>query len=190
MACNISSVSAPRHSPITILSGLIRREFITKSLVEISPSPSMFLGLVSSLTTCSCCKQSSAESSIVIILSPEGILADKLFNNVVLPAPVPPEIIMLHLARTAACSTSAISVDIEPHLNKASIVPASFLKRLIESEGPSIASGGIMAFTRLPSASLASTIGDFSSILLPTFETILSIIFFKWSLSLKVTDVL
>ena len=43
------------------------------------------------------------------------------------------------------------------------------------SVGPSIASGGITAFTREPSARRASTIGDDSSMRRPTAETILSI---------------
>ena len=41
-------------------------------------------------------------------------------------------------------------------------------KRRIDSSGPSSANGGIMAFTRLPSGSLASTIGLVSSTRLPT----------------------
>ena len=41
--------------------------------------------------------------------------------------------------------------------------------------GPSIASGGMMAFTREPSGRRASTIGDDSSMRRPTCETILSI---------------
>ena len=43
------------------------------------------------------------------------------------------------------------------------------------SDGPSIASGGITAFTREPSARRASTIGDDSSMRRPTADTILSI---------------
>ena len=46
----------------------------------------------------------------------------------------------------------------------------------MESAGPSSASGGMMAFTREPSGSRASTMGDDSSTRRPTRETMRSMI--------------
>ncbi len=45
------------------------------------------------------------------------------------------------------------------------------------------------AFTREPSNRRASTMGEDSSTRLPTRETILSMIFNRWSLSLKIVSV-
>ncbi len=55
----------------------------------------------------------------------------------------------------------------------------STAKRRIDNEGPSIAKGGIMAFTLEPSLSRASTIGELSSIRRPTSETMRSMTFSK-----------
>jgi uncharacterized membrane protein len=75
-----------------IRSGLIRRAVLIRSLIVIGVTPSVFAFLVSSLTIFlaprSC---SSAESSIVIILSSSGIYCDRAFRKVVFPEPVPPE---------------------------------------------------------------------------------------------------
>ena len=62
-------------------------------------------------------------------------------------------------------------------------------KRRIERHGPSIASGGMMAFTREPSARRASTMGDDSSTRRPTRETIRSIICIRCWSSLKLRPV-
>ena len=62
----MSSVSAPRHSPMMIRSGRIRSAFFTRSVAVTAPRPSMFGGRVSSRTTWSCWSWSSAASSIVI----------------------------------------------------------------------------------------------------------------------------
>ena len=56
MACSMSSVSGPRHSPMMIRSGRIRRALRTRSVAVMAPLPSMLGGRVSSRTTCSCCK--------------------------------------------------------------------------------------------------------------------------------------
>jgi hypothetical protein len=69
------------------------------------------------------------------------------------------------------------------------ICSGTVAKRRIDRMGPSIASGGMMAFTREPSGSRASTIGLDSSMRRPTRETILSMIFIRWSSSLKLTSV-
>ena len=62
-------------------------------------------------------------------------------------------------------------------------------KRRIDSDGPSIASGGMIALTREPSCSRASTIGDDSSMRRPTAETMLSMMFIRCLSSLKRTSV-
>ena len=74
MACSISKASRPRTSPTTIRSGLIRREDLIKSVMEISPTPAELAFLVSSrtrLSTFSICN--SAVSSTVITRSSLGI---------------------------------------------------------------------------------------------------------------------
>ena len=62
-------------------------------------------------------------------------------------------------------------------------------KRRIDSTGPSMASGGMIALTREPSGRRASTIGLDSSMRRPTRDTILSMIFIRWASSLKVIGV-
>ena len=62
-------------------------------------------------------------------------------------------------------------------------------KRRIERIGPSIASGGMIALTRDPSGSRASTIGLDSSTRRPMRETILSMIFSRWASSANATGV-
>ena len=59
--------------------------------------------------------------------------------------------------------------------------------RRIDNSGPSTESGGMMAFTREPSGSRASTMGEDSSTRRPTWLTILSMIRIRWPSSLKVT---
>jgi hypothetical protein len=59
--------------------------------------------------------------------------------------------------KVAACGVSA------PPATRSSIVSGSREKRRIVMHGPLIASGGITAFTREPSASRASTIGELRS---------------------------
>jgi len=59
----------------------------------------------------------------------------------------------------------------------------------IVTSGPESESGGMTAFTRLPSGRRASTIGDDSSIRRPTCATILLMIRRRCESSLKRTDV-
>ena len=56
-------------------------------------------------------------------------------------------------------------------------------------DGPLSASGGMIALTRLPSDSRASTIGDDSSMRRPTWETMRSMIRRRCASSRKVTSV-
>ena len=73
-----------------------------------------------------------------------------------------------------------------PKLIRSSIVYGSRENFRIVIVGPRSESGGMIAFTRLPSGRRASTIGDDSSIRRPTWDTILSMILSRWALSAKV----
>ena len=59
----------------------------------------------------------------------------------------------------------------------------------MDTDGPSIASGGMIAFTRLPSFRRASTMGQTSSQRRPSGDTILSIKCSRCALSLNFTPV-
>ena len=185
MACNISKASSPRTSPTTMRSGRIRKLLITSSRCRTAPLPSMFGGRVSRRTTCSCLSCNSAASSMVTMRSAFGMNPESTFSSVVLPVPVPPEIKMLRRALTMAESISSIGSVKLLFSSMVRAVIGSRPKRRIERHGPSIASGGIMAFTREPSAKRASTIGEDSSTRRPTRETMRSIICIKCWLSLK-----
>ena len=63
-------------------------------------------------------------------------------------------------------------------------------KRRIESAGPSSANGGMMALTREPSGRRASTIGEDSSTLRPTRDTMRSMICIKWRSSRNTASIL
>ena len=73
--------------------------------------------------------------------------------------------------------------------SRSSIFSGVTAKRRIDTIGPSSASGGMIAFTREPSGSRASTIGLDSSMRRPTRETILSMIFIRCASSAKRTSV-
>ena len=95
MACSMSKASSPRHSPRMMRSGRMRSAFLTSSRWRISPLPSMFGGRVSMRTTCGCCSCSSAASSMVIRRSFSEMNAESALSIVVLPEPVPPEMIVV-----------------------------------------------------------------------------------------------
>ena len=154
-----------------------------------APFPSKLAGLLSNVTTCSCISLSSAASSIVTILSLDGIKAESTLSNVVLPEPVPPDTRIFNLPLTAASRNSAISSESEPNCFKFSTESGFLENFLIVIVVPPNANGGIMALTREPSSSLASTIGFESSILRPKGVTILSIVLLTCSSFLKVTFV-
>jgi hypothetical protein len=102
-----------------------------------------------------------------------GIAADTAFRSVVFPDPVPPE------TRTFSCASmqrerkSTDSSESEPMLIMSSSVSRRRANFRIVSSGPESESGGMIAFTRLPSGRRASTIGDASSIRRPIWDTIL-----------------
>ena len=111
MACNMSNASSPRISPMMMRSGRMRRQLINSCRWRIAPCPSMLGGRVSKRTMFSCASRSSAASSMVTRRSLLGMNWDRMFRNVVLPEPVPPEMTMLILALTAEERSSIISAE-------------------------------------------------------------------------------
>lgn len=146
---------------ILIPSGLIRRAVLIRSLIVIGVTPSVFAFLVSSLTIFlaprSC---SSAESSIVIILSSSGIYCDRAFRKVVFPEPVPPEINILYLACVSICRSLATSGERASISTSLSMLIGCSGNFLIDTAEPPIDMGFSTIFTLEPSLSLVSTIGD------------------------------
>ena len=88
-------------------------------------------------------------------------------NKVVLPLPVPPQIIIFNRAFIQLSKNKAISGVNVPPLKKSSILANSSLNLRIVITGPFNDTGGIIAFNLDPSLSLASTIGLAVSIVLP-----------------------
>ena len=111
--------------------------------------------------------------------------ADSALSIVVLPEPVPPEMIVVMRAFTAAASSSAIgglSAPISTSLFRLN----GFLENLrIETSGPSTAIGRTATLTREPSSRRASHIGCDSSTRRPTAETILLMMRSRCASSLK-----
>ena len=108
-----------------------------------------------------------------------GINPDIILSKVVLPLPVPPETKILVFALTKEANISAILSVRVPNSIKLSIVNGTSENRRIDKTGPSSDKGGIIAFTREPSGSRASTMGLDSSMRRPILATIFSIIFNK-----------
>ncbi len=163
MAWSMSNASPARTSPITIRSGRIRSALRTRSRWVTWPSPSILAGRVSKRMTCGRRIWSSAGSSMVITRSVSGMKDDKTFSSVVLPAPVPPETTIFSRIWTHASSKSAISAASVPKRIRSSTLYGSWENLRMVIAGLSIASGGMMAFTREPSGRRASTMGELSS---------------------------
>ena len=147
----------------------------------------MLAGRVSRRTTWRCRSISSAASSIVTMRSLSEMKLDSTLSIVVLPAPVPPETMTFRRQATAACRKSSIGWVSASRTTRSCAPSRSVRKRRIDSTGPSSASGGMIAFTREPSASRASTIGLDSSMRRPTALTIRSMIRIRWRSSLNTT---
>ena len=163
MACSRSIASGPRTSPRMMRSGRMRSAFFTRSRMLTSPLPSRLAGRVSSRTTCGCCMRSSAASSMVTTRSPLSIMPDSALSSVVLPEPVPPDTTRFSRQRAAMRSTVAMAGEMLPWWAIWS-KPIWRLPNLrIDTEAPSMASGGMMMLTRLPSSRRASQIGLDSS---------------------------
>ena len=139
-----------------------------------APLPSMLAGRDSSVTTCSWRSWSSAASSTVMIRSSLGMNEESTFRVVVLPEPVPPDTKMLRRASTQARRKSNISGVAVPNRIRSSTVNGVAANLRMVSTGPISDSGGMMAFTREPSARRASTIGLDSSMRRPIGEMIRS----------------
>ena len=137
----MSRVSAPRHSPMMIRSGRIRSAFLTRSVAVTAPRPSMFAGRVSSRTTWSCWSWSSAASSIVMTRWSGWMKLESVFSRVVLPEPVPPE--MMTLSRAFIAPSIRASISGVNALNRSrSSLPIGFEPNIrIVTAAPSSASG-------------------------------------------------
>ena len=174
IACSMSTTSSPLTSPTIILSGRILRLAFSKSLIVMALFPSIFSCLASNLTRFgSPLSLNSAESSIVITLSPGEINSDKALSNVVFPEPVPPLIKILFLVTMASIKYSAASLLSVPDFTKSSKLIPCFKNFLMVIIGPLIATGSKITFTLEPSSSLASNIGFLTSTTLFTLDAIL-----------------
>ena len=96
----------------------------------------------------------------LFILSSSGIYWDRALRNVVFPDPVPPEIKILYFAFTKSFNNNEASSEREPFSINCSIVKGFSGNFLMEIAEPSIEIGDHTIFTREPSISLLSTIGD------------------------------
>ena len=122
---------------------------------------------------------------MVTIRSRSEMKLESTFRSVVLPAPVPPLISALSRAFTQCDRNSSIGRVSARSVTRSSARRRSAGKRRIESSGPSTASGGMIALTREPSGSRASTIGELSSTRRPTALTMRSITRIRWRSSWK-----
>src|SRR5438445_10058258 len=104
--------------------------------------------------------------------SSRGMNADIAFRVVVLPVPVPPEIRMFSFPFTQAARNWAALGEIDPNEIRSFMVYGSRENFRIVSVGPFRASGGMIAFTREPSGSRASTIGEAPAYRRPNCHTI------------------
>ena len=111
--------------------------------------------------------------------------ADSALSIVVLPEPVPPEMIVVMRAFTAAASSSAICGRIAP-ISTSLFRLNGFLENLrIDTSGPSTPIGRTATLTREPSSRRASHSGCDSSTRRPTAETILLMMRSRCASSLK-----
>ena len=175
IAANISSASTLLTSPTTIRSGRILNAFLTKSRIVTAPCPSEFAVRASSVTTCGCWIDNSAESSIVTILCRGSTKPAKILSKVVLPEPVPPETRIFKRRSTHNRKKSASEAG-KVCCATRSCISKRFLGnfRMVRL-APLTEIGGKTAFSREPSGKRASTIGEASSILRPSGYTMRSI---------------
>ena len=171
IACIMSNVSAPRHSPTMIRSGRMRSALRRSSLVSMAPTPSTFAARDSKRTMWPPSSRSSAASSMVITRSVVGMATEAALSIVVFPTPVPPEKITFSRPATMARSRSAVALVSVPILTSPCNPSAIFGKRRMLSWAPSTASGGIIALMREPSDRRVSTIGLSSSMRRPVLRT-------------------
>ena len=149
IAWSMSTASPPRHSPMMIRSGRMRSALMSSSRCGTSPWPSMLAGRVSSRTTCGWRSWSSAESSMVTIRSVGGMNDERMLSSVVLPAPVPPE--MMHVEPRLHDALQQLEHRLgQRSRSAAGPRPTSASRRnfRMETWGPSSASGLMIALTR------------------------------------------
>ncbi len=103
-----------------------------------------------------------------MIRSRSGKKEESTLRKVVLPEPVPPLTMQLSRASTAALRNSITGAGTAPILIRSSVVRRFLPNRRIVIDAPSIATGSMIALTREPSGSRASTIGDDSSMRRPS----------------------
>ncbi|MCY1306095.1 hypothetical protein D9M70_559300 [compost metagenome] len=103
------------------------------------------------------------------------ICDDRALSRVVLPEPVPPEMIIDTRPLTAALNRIRIAFAMAPCSTRRSSVSGLRVNLRIETSGPSTEIGLMATLTRDPSFNRASTSGVDSSTRRPTAETILLI---------------
>ena len=172
IACSMSKASAPRHSPTIIRSGRIRRAFAHKvARCDIAFAFNVYRASLHPanvrLLQLQFGRIFNGDHALVGRNEPREAL-----RSVVLPVPVPPEINTLTRAWTQAARNCNISAVIVPLESRSSLSSGRAPNRRIETKAPSIARGGIMALSRLPSGRRASTIGQVSSTRRPARCTI------------------
>ena len=106
-----------------------------------------------------------------MILSLFGIMLAQAFRVEVFPDPVPPDIIMFCFVTMLSSKKSAISCVMDLFFNRSFMVNGFCGNFRMVRIAPFRLRGGMIAFMRDPSGSLASTNGVDSSILLPIFPT-------------------
>ena len=97
---------------------------------------------------------------MVMMRSPGSIMRESALSSVVLPEPVPPEMMMFSRQR-ATISRKLASCGETRAARRRSLAKSSMLceNLRIERHGPFRLSGGMITLTRLPSARRASSIG-------------------------------
>src|SRR4051794_41357504 len=120
---------------------------------------------------------------MVITRSPGSIIFDKALSMVVLPEPVPPEMITFIRLAPAIFKTVAIFSDIEPKLFIMSSVIGFSENLRIEMAVPRSDSGGTMTLTRLPSWRRAAQSGEGWAMRRATLLAIRWGVLDKWSSS-------
>ena len=122
---------------------------------------------------------------MVIRRSLSEMNADSAFSIVVLPEPVPPEMMVVMRDLTAAARSSAIGGGCAP-ISTSLVRLNGFLENLrIDTSGPSTPIGRTATLTREPSSRRASHSGCDSSTRRPTAETILLMMRSRCASSLK-----
>src|SRR5205814_4078844 len=103
-------------------------------------------------------------TSLLITLLSVWMKLESLFKSVVLPEPVPPEMMMFNRAFMAPSISASISGVNALKRSRSCLVSGRAPNIRIVTTGPSSARGGMIALKREPSGRRASTIGDRKSV--------------------------